>query len=74
MCKRAGLLTPGNEVDHIVPKAQGGTDDLSNLAVICRRHHQAKTQAESNGKDYAQKGCGIDGNPVDPGHHWNAQG
>ena len=39
--------TPATEVDHIVPKAQGGTDDPSNLQSICTSCHRAKTSRES---------------------------
>lgn len=46
-CAREGLIHPGNEVDHIVPKAEGGTDDLSNLQTICAERHRLKTQDES---------------------------
>lgn len=34
-------------VDHRIPKAEGGTDDESNLEVICKRCHAEKTAAES---------------------------
>jgi 5-methylcytosine-specific restriction protein A len=34
------------EVDHIVPLAQGGTDDRSNLCGICIPCHRAKTARE----------------------------
>jgi 5-methylcytosine-specific restriction endonuclease McrA len=34
------------EVDHIVPKKQGGTDDESNLQSLCKPHHSAKTARE----------------------------
>ena len=55
-CARRGVLTPGcRTVDHIVPKARGGTDDLKNLQTICSGAgscHQAKTQAESQGKTW----------------------
>nr|MCU0920178.1 HNH endonuclease [Burkholderiaceae bacterium] len=27
-CRRTGMLTAAHEVDHIVPKAEGGTDEL----------------------------------------------
>lgn len=37
---------PGTEVDHIVPLAEGGTHDLSNLALLCKEHHRAKSKAE----------------------------
>jgi hypothetical protein len=29
------------EIEHIVPKARGGTDDLENLMLLCRYHNQA---------------------------------
>ncbi|WP_413226694.1 HNH endonuclease [Corynebacterium wankanglinii] len=35
------------EIDHIVPDFEGGTDELSNLRAVCRRCHAEKTQAEA---------------------------
>ncbi len=29
-------------VDHITPKARGGTDAVDNLRTLCRRHNSAK--------------------------------
>ncbi len=46
-CWRAGRYTRGRAVDHIIPRNEGGTDDPSNLEVICARCHAIKTQAES---------------------------
>lgn len=46
-CKASGDLLIAHEVDHIVPLAEGGTDDLSNLRAINRDHHKTKTQAEA---------------------------
>jgi 5-methylcytosine-specific restriction protein A len=46
LCTIPDCGQPGNEVDHITPKHQGGTDDPSNLASKCRRHHASKTGAE----------------------------
>lgn len=46
-CMHDGVVHQGNEVDHKIPKAQGGTDDLDNLQTICRARHRAKTQAEA---------------------------
>ncbi len=38
---------PGaNEVDHITPKASGGTDDLSNLRAVHKACHQHKSSSE----------------------------
>lgn len=33
----------GLHVDHIIPRRQGGTDDLSNLQTLCASHHSQKT-------------------------------
>ncbi|MBF6573744.1 HNH endonuclease [Nocardia farcinica] len=38
---------PGWQVDHRIPVAAGGTDDDTNLWVLCDGCHQAKTQAEA---------------------------
>lgn len=42
-CLKAGRLTQGNHVDHITPKAKGGTDDPDNLQVLCAPCHREKT-------------------------------
>lgn len=33
-------------VDHVVPVAEGGTSDRSNLARLCRTHHDIKSEQE----------------------------
>lgn len=45
-CKRAGRVTIATEVDHIIPKSQGGTDDDDNLQTICSPCHKTKTGSE----------------------------
>lgn len=42
-----GVLKPATEVDHIVPKCNGGTDDEDNLRATCEDCHKAKTARES---------------------------
>jgi 5-methylcytosine-specific restriction enzyme A len=38
-----GTVTPSRlHVDHITPRARGGTDDLANLATLCRTHNLRK--------------------------------
>lgn len=39
------------EVDHIVPKAQGGRDAFENLQSLCKSCHSAKTAREVFGHD-----------------------
>jgi 5-methylcytosine-specific restriction protein A len=41
-----GQLTPATQVDHIIPKAQGGTDHPENLQSLCAPCHSRKTQQE----------------------------
>ena len=48
-CMRAGRLTEAHAVDHIKPKAKGGTDEPRNLEAICKACHAAKTQREARG-------------------------
>jgi len=44
-CQRCG--TPGaNQVDHIVPLAEGGTDALENLQLLCEPCHRSKSAQE----------------------------
>jgi len=46
-CKRGGQLTSASDVDHRVPKFEGGTDDEGNLEAICRSCHLVKTAEET---------------------------
>lgn len=47
-CLRDGHVTPNcRTVDHIRPKAQGGTDARPNLQTICEACHAEKTAAEA---------------------------
>lgn len=75
-CLAAGRVNGGApslplHVDHIVPLADGGTNLQENLQTLCHEHHNQKTAAERNGKMWKPKGYDLDGNPLDPGHHWN---
>jgi 5-methylcytosine-specific restriction enzyme A len=45
-CRDAGLVTLATAVDHVLPKALGGTDELSNLQAICHACHKAKSARE----------------------------
>ena len=61
-CEAKGYVTLANAVDHILPKSQGGTDDMENLQAICNECHEEKTIAESGGKRKPR--IGLDGWPV----------
>lgn len=40
-CEFPGCLAPATTVDHIVPVAYGGTNDLANLRAACLPHNSA---------------------------------
>ncbi len=44
-CKR-----PSTEVDHIIPKREGGRDTFRNLQALCKTHHSRKTAQERRGR------------------------
>jgi 5-methylcytosine-specific restriction protein A len=48
-CQAEGRVTPATDVDHILAREKGGTDERSNLAPRCHAHHSAKTVREDGG-------------------------
>jgi len=52
------------EVDHIIPKAKGGTDDMSNLQAINKECHKKKTAREQGRTLKPKQTIGIDGFPI----------
>jgi 5-methylcytosine-specific restriction endonuclease McrA len=59
-------VTPATEVDHIVPKAKGGTDSECNLQAICEPCHRAKSIADQGKKPRCRKlTFGPDGWPIE---------
>ncbi|EGL7613700.1 HNH endonuclease, partial [Salmonella enterica] len=46
LCLRAGVVREAKTVDHIIPKAHGGTDADCNLQSLCWPCHKAKTARE----------------------------
>lgn len=64
-CKGGELrVTPANEVDHIKPKAQGGTDDPINLRSLHHDCHVRITAEQRGYKDKPKVRIGVDGWPV----------
>ena len=47
VCLAAGKYRPATQVDHILPKACGGTEVEGNLQAIGRACHPAKTAGEA---------------------------
>ena len=45
-CSESGRHVPATDVDHILNKASGGTDALSNLQSLCKKCHRTKTATE----------------------------
>ena len=59
-------ITPAKEVDHVIPKAKGGTDALDNLEAICVPCHRDKS-ARDQGKVLRTRprAFGADGWPLE---------
>lgn len=77
-CKGGEIrVSPANEVDHIVSKAEwkrrhgtlAGVDDPSNLQAINHDCHTKKTALEKGHRP--RLGCDINGFPLDPDHPWS---
>ena len=86
MCERQGVTTAASVVDHIRPHrikdALAGGDeqiiaaarrlfwDKANWQPLCKVHHDStKQRIEKRGIEI---GCGEDGLPIDPRHHWSS--
>ena len=48
-CQRRGRIVAATDVDHIVPRRQGGSDEASNLQALCHECHSRKTATEDGG-------------------------
>jgi 5-methylcytosine-specific restriction protein A len=61
-CAKRQVPLPATEVDHIKPKAQGGTDEESNLRAVNSECHKRLTQIQMGRKPRPH--IGPDGWPV----------
>ena len=57
-------VTAAHAVDHIVAKANGGTDDPANLRAICEACHLDKSMADQGKRRRQRPTFGEDGWPV----------
>ena len=62
MCDEKGLVTPGAEMDHIVPLFMGGSNDDDNLQMLCVECHRKKS-ADDLGVRFKPT-IGVDGWPI----------
>ncbi|MDR5776940.1 MULTISPECIES: HNH endonuclease signature motif containing protein [unclassified Caballeronia] len=62
-CASADQVRESVIVDHIIPLAQGGTDDESNLRGLCTACHDAVTREQFGYRE--RKAFGADGLPAD---------
>lgn len=64
-CKRCRKWFPKEqiEIDHIIPKRKGGTDDISNLQALCIHCNRSK-KANQSGFETAKSlaGSALNGN------------
>lgn len=63
-CLKNNRTELATQVDHIIPKAKGGTDDESNLQAICGPCHDAKTAQDSGRTLKPKVTFGTDGWPT----------
>lgn len=61
-CAKRQVPLPANEVDHITPKAQGGTDDESNLRSVNTDCHKRITKQQQGRRPTPR--IGADGWPI----------
>jgi 5-methylcytosine-specific restriction protein A len=61
-CLRTGRVTAAQEVNHKVPKAQGGTDNDDNLEAICTPCHKDETTRQQGKRP--MQAIGADGWPT----------
>lgn len=57
LCLAEGRTTLATDVDHIVPRRQGGSDEASNLQPLCHSHHSQKTGREAAAREAREGGA-----------------
>jgi 5-methylcytosine-specific restriction endonuclease McrA len=68
-CRHCSTVIRVGEVDHIKPLEHGGSNDDSNLQLLCYPCHNLKTALD---RGYVLKsGSTEDGLPTSSHHHWN---
>ena len=55
ICEDEGKQERATDVDHIVPRRKGGTDEPSNLQSLCKHHHSTKTAILDGGFGHSRQ-------------------
>jgi len=55
LCQRCGT-TQDLQLDHVVERADGGSDELANLRLLCKAHHKEKTDQAARDRRARRKG------------------
>ncbi len=63
-CKAASRVLIATEVDHVIPKTQGGTDDDANLQSINGECHKVKNIEDQGVRPREKVRIGRDGLPI----------
>lgn len=63
-CLRKGRVRQATAVDHVHPKANGGTDDEANLQAICDPCHDEKSATDRGQRRKLRPAYGADGWPL----------
>lgn len=70
-CCVCGRATPTGQVDHKVALINGGTNDDTNLWLLCVPCHDTKTRLDLGQIARVKTGSTVDGMPTSAVHHWN---
>jgi hypothetical protein len=68
-CTSCKVAVMAGIVDHKVALVNGGSNDDSNLQLMCAECHRIKTATDLGHR--VKTGVTLDGMPTNPGHHWN---
>ena len=53
-CVKCGVWRYALHHDHIVPKSRGGSNEVSNIQLLCGNCHEEKTRADSIGRKHTE--------------------